>query len=496
MTQALYRKYRPARFAEVIGQAAVKTTLQNALKTGRISHAYLFNGPRGVGKTTVARIFAKAVNCQNLADGEPDTVCQNCKLLQEGRFLDLLEIDAASYTGVDNVRELIDHVRFAPSFGRYKVFIIDEVHMLSKAAFNALLKTLEEPPAHAIFILATTEIHKVPATIISRTQRFDFKAVALTEIMQLFETVVVDQELVVAPEARRMIASAAAGSFRDALSILDQVASLAGGEVKLEDVEEILGQTRTETLQKFLGHVMAGKPGEAATLVRQLSAAGRDLVQFSRNLLEYLRLILLVKTGAALPAEIGLIPDEERLLAEQARSLPASKILSIIKAVLESHRQSKYSPVPELPLLAAVMELVPASQIEQNSPPPPSLIKEGEKRSSSLDLGMILDKWAEVMTRVKDYNHSLLSSLRLGRVVSISGAELVLAFPYNFHKETIEARKNRLVVEQALTEVFNEKLKIKACLERELPARDLPADLGAKAGSEDLVGEAIKALGK
>jgi len=189
MTKVLYRKYRPLNFAEVINQDVVKTILQNALTEGRVSHAYLFTGPRGVGKTTIARILAKAVNCQKQTTGEPCTKCNNCQMVQEGRFLDLIEIDAASYTGVDNIRDIIDHTRFAPSTGKFKVFIVDEVHMLSKSAFNALLKTLEEPPAHAMFILATTEIHKVPATIISRTQRFDFKSAAHTDILEYLERV-------------------------------------------------------------------------------------------------------------------------------------------------------------------------------------------------------------------------------------------------------------------------------------------------------------------
>lgn len=478
--EALYRKYRPGKFSEVIGQAHVKTILQNALTAGRISHAYLFCGPRGVGKTTVARIFAKAVNCTAQEAGEPDTVCPNCRAQQEGRFLDLLEIDAASYTGVENIREIIDHVKFAPNSGKYKIFIVDEVHMLSKAAFNALLKTLEEPPRHAIFILATTEIHKVPATIVSRTQRFDFKAVSVPEILELYEVVAADMQFVVSPEARRLMAVSAAGSFRDALSILDQMSSLAGPEISLSQVEEVLGLTRTEVLQKFFDHLAAGDQTAAMKLVKDLALAGRDLVQFTRNFLEYMRLLLLLRARALTAAEIGLAPEDELRLQSQAQNVPSARVLAMVKSILEAHRQTKLSPVAELPLLAAIAEFAPtAGQPEARA--------NSEKPDAATDLstGQILEQWAEVLTRVKNYNQSLLSSLRLGRVVGLAGRDLTLAFPYNFHKEMIDARKNRIVVEQALSEVFKQSIRVVAALERDMTPE-----------SGDLVGEALKILGK
>src|SRR3989338_4837050 len=240
VNEVLYRKYRPKNFSEVVGQKTIKTILQNAVRLKKPAHAYLFTGMRGAGKTTVARILAKAVNCLAPIEGEPDTTCQNCAQVQEGRFLDLIEIDAASYTGVDNIRDIIDHVKFAQSRGKYKVFIIDEVHMLSKAAFNALLKTLEEPPAHAVFILATTEIQKVPATIISRSQRFDFKRVSEKDIVGLLNSVKKDLQAQIAPEALSLIARAAEGSFRDSLSIFDQILSFSGEEITISQVEEII----------------------------------------------------------------------------------------------------------------------------------------------------------------------------------------------------------------------------------------------------------------
>lgn len=483
MSEALYRKYRPQTFSEVLGQDVVKTIVQNAIKLGRVSHAYLFSGPRGVGKTTIARLLAKAVNCRSPQDGEPDTTCENCQLIQQGRFLDLLEIDAASYTGVDNIREIIDHVKFSPSFGKYKVFIIDEIHMLSKAAFNALLKTLEEPPGHAIFILATTEIHKVPATIISRSQRFDFKPVSSADILQLLERVLKDLRVEMPKEAKMLIAQAAEGSFRDALSILDQLLSFAGKKITSNMVEEILGITRTPISQNFLDLLTAGDAPAVTKFVKELAFEGKDLVQFTRNFLEYLRLVLFVKMDVEKAQELGLLKEETEKLSAQSQAISGGWLLELIKKTLEAYREMKTSPLPELPLLSQILTL---SSKEE----PSSKIQSDDKNSNSLNLGTIIDRWAEVLSRIKEYNHSLLGSLRLGRVVRLEGADLILAFPYNFHKETISARKNRLVIEQVLEDIFHQEIKVKAYLERELEKQS-----SLEGNKGDLLSEAIKILG-
>jgi DNA polymerase-3 subunit gamma/tau len=504
MSEALYRTYRPQKFGEVIGQDVIKTILQNAVRSGRVSHAYLFTGPRGVGKTTVARILAKAVNCLKPGkDGEPDGKCDNCVAVQQGRFLDLLEIDAASYTGVENIRDIIDHVKFSPSKGKYKVFIIDEVHMLSKSAFNALLKTLEEPPAHAIFILATTEVQKVPATVVSRAQRFDFKRVSGAEIMQLFDTVLPEIKVQVPREARLIIAQAADGSFRDALSILDQLTSQGSTKLTLEEVEETLGLTRIDTNQKFLDLLLSGDSLAAIKLVKELAFAGKDLVQFTKNFLEYLRMVLFVKMEVEETAALGLTAEEEEKLKTHSVSVSGQQLLEIIKKTLEAYRETKTSPVQELPLLTEILALTlrserkPDIQPRPTSESPAAKTLEPQKKALPdagavlLDLGTIVDRWAEVLARLKEYNHSLLSSLRLGRLVKLEGRELILAFPYAFHKDVLEQRKNRIVVEQVLADVFGQPLRIKISLEREVEKeKPVPKPEG------DLVSEALKILGE
>lgn len=488
--QALYRKYRPQTFADVISQEAIKTILKNAVAGGRISHAYLFTGPRGVGKTTVARILAKAVNCDAAQNGEPDEICENCQLISQGRFLDLIEIDAASYTGVDNMRDIIDHVKFSPTRGRYKVFIIDEVHMLSKAAFNALLKTLEEPPAHAIFILATTEIHKVPATIISRSQRFDFRRVSEAEILQLLKSVVKEQKAALSDDSLELIARAAEGSFRDGLSILDQILSFGSQKIGVSEVEEILGITRIETTQSFLELLLSRDSSGAAKFIKNLSSEGRDTILFVKNFLEYLRLVMLVKIGIEKP-DLGMSPEARERLEAQSSQVSNAELLQLIKTFLEVYRESKFAPVAELPALAAILAVLPQDEKPRVAPQLKQEHPQAKDNPSDLHLGMVVERWADVLSRIKEYNQSLVSSLRLGRLVGMEGLNLHLAFPYTFHKETIDARKNRIVVEQVLEDIFGQKLRVKVYLEKDLKN----GEAGGNGSADNLLEEAMKVLG-
>src|SRR3990167_4756422 len=290
----LYRKYRPQTFSDVVGQKHIVTTLENALRLGKVGQAYLFTGPRGTGKTTLARIFAKAVNCLDRKGAEPCGKCEHCILMSEGRSLDIIEIDAASHTGVDNIRELRETIALPPSLGSHKIYIIDEVHMLSAGAWNALLKTLEEPPRHALFILATTALHKIPDTILSRCQRFDLSRFPIADIVAKLEKIAKEEKFKIEKGALEMIALAAEGGMRDAESLLTQISSLGQGKITEAQVIEILGTARRDAFHNLLSRIAERDLPSALAFVRTLSQDGRDLSVFLTALIHYLRDLLLV----------------------------------------------------------------------------------------------------------------------------------------------------------------------------------------------------------
>ena len=293
---ALYRKFRPDRFEDVKGQDHIVTTLKNQIKADRIGHAYLFTGTRGTGKTTIAKLFAKAVNCEHPVDGSPCGECRSCKTIASGASVNVIEIDAASNNGVDNIREIIDEVSYSPVEGKYKVYIIDEVHMLSIGAFNALLKTLEEPPSYVIFILATTEVHKIPITILSRCQRYDFKRINIDTIADRLQELMDKEQVAVQDKALRYIAKTADGSMRDALSLLDQcIAFHFGEELTYDKVLEVLGAVDTEVFSQLLRKVINGDVTGAIRTLEDLITGGRELSQFVGDFTWYMRNLLLVK---------------------------------------------------------------------------------------------------------------------------------------------------------------------------------------------------------
>src|SRR4030042_2870187 len=295
MSTTLYRKYRPQTFSEVIGQRHVVQTLQNAVKSGRIGQAYLFAGPRGTGKTSVARIFAKTVNCPDKKLGEPCQKCDSCKTILDGRALDIIEIDAASNTGVDNIRELRETVKLPPSALKSKVYIIDEVHMLSGGAFNALLKTLEEPPMHVIFILATTEVHKIPETILSRVQRFDFTRLTIEEIIKRLSQIAKLEKVKVDPEALEIIATHSEGGMRNAESVLGQVIALEDKKITTKEVEFLLGTVSEKFTAEFADLIIEKKYPEIFSRISELRETGVDFKNFGKSLLNYLRQMLVIK---------------------------------------------------------------------------------------------------------------------------------------------------------------------------------------------------------
>ncbi|HEM5142933.1 TPA: DNA polymerase III subunit gamma/tau [Streptococcus suis] len=341
MYQALYRKYRSQTFGEMVGQEVVATTLKQAIEQGKISHAYLFSGPRGTGKTSAAKIFAKAMNCPNQVGGEPCNDCYICQAITEGSLEDVIEIDAASNNGVDEIRDIRDKSTYAPSLATYKVYIIDEVHMLSTGAFNALLKTLEEPTENVVFILATTELHKIPATILSRVQRFEFKSIKVTDIQKHLAAILTKEGLIFDEQALTIIARRAEGGMRDALSILDQALSLSPDQqVTLEIAEEITGSISLRALDDYVASLRQGDSVTALQHLQILFDQGKSMSRFATDLLHYLRDVLIVQTGGE---DTHLTTGfSENLALEQAR------IFTMIEMVTRGLADIKSSPQPKI----------------------------------------------------------------------------------------------------------------------------------------------------
>ena len=345
---ALYRKYRPTGFDGIIGQEHVVKTLVNQIETGRLGHAYLFTGTRGTGKTSTAKIFAKAINCEHPVNGSPCGKCAACKALSDPSNIDVIEIDAASNNGVNEIRELRDNVQFPPVTCKYKVYIIDEVHMLTGAAFNALLKTLEEPPRHAVFILATTEAHKLPATILSRCMRFDFRLVPTERIAELIAKIYDEQGKKYTKEAVFAIARAGEGSIRDALSIADTALSFGDKELTYDDVNEILGSTNSELITLFCERLLAGDSGEALRITESLASLGKSMGVLTKDLTVILRDLLIIKTCKTANALLGLPDSRFNELKSMADGVSEARIIRMLEIFAETENALRYTTHPRV----------------------------------------------------------------------------------------------------------------------------------------------------
>lgn len=356
---ALYRKWRPDAFGEVKGQEHIVTTLKNQLVHDRIGHAYLFCGTRGTGKTTVAKLFAKAVNCENPApDGSPCNDCSMCRAIARGNSMNVIEIDAASNNGVDNIREIREEVQYSPTEGKYKVYIIDEVHMLSIGAFNALLKTLEEPPSYVIFILATTESHKIPITILSRCQKYDFHRISIETIAERLSDLLNRENIQFEPRAVHYIAKAADGSMRDGLSLLDQcIAFLLGEPLTYDKVLEILGAVDIEIFDEMLGYIWESNVAAAIDLLEKLMWQGRDLGQFVSDFIWYLRNLLLVKSSEAGLEKVDVSSEHRELLRKKAHLLTEEALMRYIRIFSETGNNMRYASQKRVTLEVAIMKL-------------------------------------------------------------------------------------------------------------------------------------------
>ena len=451
-----------------MGQDHIVTTLTNAIKADRVGHAYLFAGPRGTGKTTLARLLAKAVNCTNPdAAKRPDNECENCKAVNENRFLDLIEIDAASNTSVDDVRDLRDKINFSPSQGKYKIYIIDEVHMLSTAAFNALLKTLEEPPPHAIFVLATTEIHKIPATVLSRCQRHEFRRVPVDEIVGQLKTIADAEKLQADDEALALIARQSAGGMRDAISLLDQLSS-TGDRITIELALNVLGTATSQTVLELVASILDGEAGRGLATIHHALDGGADPRALARQIVEYLRGLMLIQMGNE--SQVEATKDTKKKMSEHAGAFTPADVLRMMRIFNEAATDSRGSWQPSLSLELAFAETleapaesapVAAAPAQRSSAKPvaksapvaaPASTQTGGADAPAVAASEVIKVWKQFQSALKKENASNLAAL-LNSVtaIDVQGNTLVLGFASDVlmskMKEEEKKRTSQLVAD-------------------------------------------------
>ncbi|MFH1662430.1 MAG: DNA polymerase III subunit gamma/tau [Chloroflexota bacterium] len=502
-SQVFYRKWRPQTLADVVGQEHTTITLLNALSSSRVSHAYLFCGPRGTGKTSTGRILAKAVNCLKDGKGEPCNTCDICQAITEGRAIDVIEIDAASNTGVDDIRSLREKVNYAPGQAKYKVYIIDEVHMLSNSASNALLKTLEEPPPNVIFILATTESHKVLPTIISRCQRFDFRRVGQNDIVFKLDHICKSEGIKIKPEALRLIARSASGSLRDAENLMEQLFTFYGSDIKLAQVQSMLGMTGDKRVNDFLKHIINNDISSGMKTINAVNSDGLDLKQFKRELVSYLRHLLLIKNGC--DKDLDLTAEEIADLKELASTTSTERILMAVKLFGSlDFSNNDYSTLPfELALVdcslaltanepAAVKQLEPepVRQVKKSTIPTvaapkkkqPEIKTESFEESSppveaskfappeaDEKLEYLKSNWKQIIEQAPESTRrtAAIAILRSAGVqpVAIDGDTIVLTFKYLYHKEKIEEMENRKTTAEIISNFLGHSCQVRCVYE-------------------------------
>ncbi|MEA3398248.1 MAG: DNA polymerase III subunit gamma/tau [Patescibacteria group bacterium] len=488
----LYRKYRPQNFKEVIGQNHIKITLQHEIESNKIAHAYLFCGPRAVGKTTVARVMAKAINCpkKRASKSEPCNECEACKAITAGKSMDIIEVDAASYTGVDNVREnIIANARIAPSAYKHKVFIIDEVHMLSTPAFNALLKIIEEPPEFVVFILCTTEVHKVPNTIISRCQRFDFKRISIVEIANKLEMIANKEGIKIEKNILDAIARQSEGHMRDAESLLGQVIAIGEKEITAEEADLVIPRSDIAEVINLIDYLKNKDAGSAIALINRMIDEGVNLKMFISDLIEILRKIMLAKINPTLSEKLSLSLGEnfEAKIGQASSDLDLSQVILYIEKFIEARDELKGSFIIQLPIeitIAGLCNSQPADSprtpislkatapaaLEQKNPESvkPQLPSRPANSGEDINLKAVLDKWNEVLVKIKKHNHSLSFILRVCRPQDVRGNQICLAFKYKFHKDKIGETSIKPLVENVLREVYGIPLTIEAVIDENL----------------------------
>lgn len=506
--QALYRVWRPQLFADVVGQSHITRTLQNAIVQNKFSHAYLFSGPRGTGKTSAAKIFAKTVNCKQVPIKEPCGQCEACIGIQTGAISDVMEIDAASNNGVEQIRDIRDKVKYAPSAVSYKVYIIDEVHMLSMGAFNALLKTLEEPPKHVIFILATTEPHKIPLTIISRCQRFDFKRITQKSLVDRMKTIMESEQIAVAPEAYDAVALAAEGGMRDALSLLDQAISFSEGEVCLEDVLSITGSVSQDNLSKLIEALLEDNVQATLSLIDRFIQEGKDPGRLVHDLIYFLRDLLLYKSAPNLSEvlERAVANDSFRALADQ---VTAAWIQQAIMELNKCQQEMKWTNSPKVFIEITMLKLTEQPRATELNTPDNDQILQLQQKIGTLEkdlqalktngslqssesqqqdktkrrqsptkknfkvsydkirkaldeatkdnLKRVQAQWATFMQQLKQQNAPAHATLQNAKPSAASNEVIVIAFKYEIHCSL--AQEHQTVIESLLQQLMGREMK-------------------------------------
>lgn len=490
--QALYLKYRPRDFDEIQGQEHVTRTLKNAIAQARIAHAYLFTGPRGTGKTSTARILAKAVNCLAPTGDRPCNQCAICRAINEGRMLDLIEIDAASNTGVDDIRSLREKVDFRPGEAQFKVYIIDEVHMLSTAAFNALLKTLEEPPPHVIFVLATTDPQKIPATVLSRVQRFDFRRLTMPEITSRLKSLAEREQVRIESAAVDLIARHATGALRDAESVLDQLISYCGNDITVAQAQGLLGAGSHDAVSRLVNCVVGNDISGGLEAIAQAIDSGADSRQFAREVVEYLRGLLLVQNGNS--SALSLTADTIAEMSRLASQLSPDRLLRAVRLFNQAAFELRVSANPILPIELALVESILEKQRApisvnsakvENTTKPVSKTAGSSRRepgkaslerkiaepresiapSGALGVEALRTNWDRVLVRVRVQNKVAEALLRGAEPIRVEQDLVVLGFFYQGHAERFEKEANgKMLIEKALSEVFDQKCRVKCIL--------------------------------
>ncbi|MBI4235741.1 MAG: DNA polymerase III subunit gamma/tau [Chloroflexi bacterium] len=495
-SQVFYRKYRPQTLSEVVGQEHVTRTLTNALERGRVAHAYLFCGPRGTGKTSTGRIMAKAVNCQSNGRGEPCNACSLCRAITEGAALDVIEIDAASNRGIDEIRDLREKANYAPNSARRKVYIIDEVHMLTDAAANALLKTLEEPPPHVIFVLATTEPHRLPATVLSRCQRYDFRRLGQAAIVSRLAHICEAERLQVPPAALEVIARSATGSLRDAVNLLEQMVNCYGMHIELAQVQAALGITGDRRARELARHLVARDTTAGLQTLGSAVRDGLDLRQFHRELLEYLRQMLLVKCGSS--NVVDATPEDIAEMQSAVAGADLEHVVETVKIVGRADlRLDSYSPLPleiavvecglaRRPAPGVVAPARPPARAGQQAPAPaqptrPRVVAEASPGMAGPSATAAVVKepapssdWEKVKQAVRAVNRNVATRLQDCEPQSLENGAAVLCFVHQFHKEKVEEDTYRKVVEDALSKVMGASYRV-SCVLRPPEAKATPA---------------------